>query len=61
MGMTERGMSQEPWIFVSAANIAEPAWIWLREQIDLRTWDHTYDGFWFMHEQDAIMFALRWS
>jgi len=54
-------MRPEPWIFVSVSDLADPAWIWLREQLDLSTWDHTYKGFWFKHEQDAIMFALRWS
>jgi len=53
-------MRQKPWTFVPAARIKEPAWIWLREQLDLRTWDHTYDGFWFKNEQDAIMFTLKW-
>ena len=53
-------MRQEPWIFVSVSNLTEPAWIWLREQMNFSTWDHTYNGFWFKHEQDAIIFTLKW-
>jgi hypothetical protein len=53
-------MSQEPWIFVSVPDHIGLGY-WLCEYVDLRTWDHTHDGFWFKHEQDAIMFKLRWS
>jgi hypothetical protein len=57
-------MSKESWTFVSTTTVSESAWIpswtWCREQLDFSTWDHTYDGFWFKHEKDAIIFTLKW-
>jgi len=53
-------MTEQPWIFVSTTTVSEPGWIWCREQIDLQNWDYTRAGFWFKHEQDAIMFSLKW-
>ena len=59
-------MTNEPWIFVRDKD--EPyrlgdqrAFIWCRDTLLRNDWDHTTEGYWFKHEQDAIIFSLKWS
>ena len=58
-------MTNEPWIFV--CDNAEPnlgdkrAFVWCCDNLLQDDWDHTTEGYWFKHKQDAIMFSLRWS
>jgi hypothetical protein len=54
-------MTEQPWIFVAAPTVSEPGLIWCREKISWKDWYHTLEGFWFKHEQDAVLFVLRWS
>jgi hypothetical protein len=52
----------EEWTFVPvvAGRISAQAYLWVYHNIPLMDWDHNSDGFLFKHEQDAIMFSLRW-
>jgi hypothetical protein len=57
-------MTNEPWIFVRA-DMPGPgqdwtAFLWCRDTLFINDWDHTAEGYWFRHEQDAIIFSLKW-
>ena len=45
---------------IAGGKISTQAYLWCKHNIPLRDWDHNFDGFMFKHEQDAVMFALRW-
>ena len=57
-------MTNEPWIFVrhDMPGISHnwTAFLWCRDTLLRNDWDHTTEGYWFRHEQDAIIFSLRW-
>lgn len=52
------------WTLVRHANnelFSKQAYRWCKENLNIKDWDHNSEGFLFKHEQDAIMFALRWA
>lgn len=34
---------------------------WRRSNINVKDWDHNFDGFLFRHERDSMLFLLRWG
>jgi hypothetical protein len=55
-------MTQQPWTFVRHDMSSKNwnAFLWCRDTLLLNAWDYTTEGYWFEHEQDAIMFSLKW-
>ena len=58
-------MTKQPWIFVRdkrrdyiLGNLR--AFVWCRDTLLSNDWDHSAEGYWFKHEQDALIFTLKW-